>query len=100
MSKRGNAVGIDGVMNEVVKYGGELVTTFLRKLCDMVFESENFPAMWSQGLIRPLFKGVLLKLRVIRINTVKYLLEYLTNGSQHGLKAGIFFVTQSIKFGF
>ena len=55
--KRGKAVGIDGVMNEVFKYGGDQVTVYLWKLFCRIFDSEVFPKQWSQGLIFPLFKG-------------------------------------------
>jgi len=56
-AKRGKAVGIDGIMNEVFKYGNEQTTTYLWKLFSRVFQSEHFPETWSQGLIFPLFKG-------------------------------------------
>ena len=55
--KRGKAVGIDGIMNEVFKFSGDQVATYLWKLFDSIFESENFPLEWSRGLIFPLFKG-------------------------------------------
>ena len=55
--KRGKAVGIDGIMNEVFKYSGELVATYLWKLFDFIFTNEDFPLDWSRGLIVPLFKG-------------------------------------------
>ena len=55
--KRGKAVGVDGVMNEVFKYGGDQVTVYLWKLFCRIFDSETFPTQWSQGLIFPLFKG-------------------------------------------
>jgi len=55
--KRGKAVGIDGIMNEVFKYSGDEVATHLWKLYAYVFQSEVFPTDWARGLIFPLFKG-------------------------------------------
>ena len=45
------------MMNEIFKYGGELVATYLQKFFQRIFEGEEFPSTWSQGLIFPLFKG-------------------------------------------
>ena len=55
--KRGKAVGVDGVMNEVFKYGGDRVTVYLWKLFCRIFDNEVFPKQWAQGMIFPLFKG-------------------------------------------
>ena len=55
--KRGKAVGIDGIMNEVFKYGGDRVTHYLWKFFAQVFNNEQFPVDWARGLIFPLFKG-------------------------------------------
>ena len=55
--KNGKAVGIDGIFNEVWKFGGDSVVQYLWKLYDQVFESEYFPVEWARGLIFPLFKG-------------------------------------------
>ena len=45
------------MMNEIFKYSGELVATYLQKFFQRIFDGEEFPSMWSQGLIFPLFKG-------------------------------------------
>ncbi len=55
--KKGKAVGVDGIFNEVFKCGDEQVATYLWKLFQLVFESEQFPEDWARGLIFPLFKG-------------------------------------------
>src|SRR5690242_12945540 len=55
--QKGKAVGIDGIMNEVFKYGGEQVTCHLLSLCQRVFSGEKFPVEWARGIIYPLFKG-------------------------------------------
>ncbi len=55
--KNGKAVGLDGLFNEMFKYGGDKVTEYLWKVYQQVFESEEFPEVWSKGMIFPLFKG-------------------------------------------
>lgn len=55
--KRGKAVGVDGIFNEVFKYGGSQATKSLWKLYDYIFQNEDFPTDWSRGIIFPLFKG-------------------------------------------
>lgn len=54
---KGKAVGLDGIMNEVFKYGGEMIAVYLLKFYQKVFDSEIFPLEWARGLIVPLFKG-------------------------------------------
>ena len=44
-AKRGKAVGIDGMMNEIFKYGNEQTAAYLWKLFSRVFESEIFPEL-------------------------------------------------------
>ena len=44
-------------MNEVFKYGGEVMLDSLFKLFNFIFRSEKFPLSWARGLIVPLFKG-------------------------------------------
>ena len=48
---------MDGIFNEVFKFGGEQTTIYLWKLFQKIFASEAFPEQWSKGLIFPLFKG-------------------------------------------
>jgi hypothetical protein len=55
--KRGKAVGIDGIFNECLKYGGENMVYYLWRLFDVIFQNEYFPTDWARGMIFPLFKG-------------------------------------------
>ena len=56
--KRGKAVGIDGVCNEIFKYGGTEMEMATWKLFNEIWsKDERFPLDWSRGLIFPLFKG-------------------------------------------
>ena len=55
--EKGKSGGVDGFFNEILKYGGDKVIQSLHKLYNIVFTSEEFPEVWSRGLIYPLFKG-------------------------------------------
>jgi hypothetical protein len=55
--KSGKAVGIDGITNEILKYGGAELERAIWKLFAKIWEEEEIPASWSQGLIFPIFKG-------------------------------------------
>ena len=55
--KKGKAVGVDGLFNEIFKYGGDEVTKCLWKFYQGIFKNEQFPTDWSRGMIFPLFKG-------------------------------------------
>lgn len=50
------APGVDGVVNEVLKYGGEGMERALHKLFTIFFERERVPADWTRGLVVPLYK--------------------------------------------
>jgi hypothetical protein len=56
--RRGKAVGIDGITNELLKFGGQHVARAVWKLTNEIWqEDERFPTDWSRGLIIPIFKG-------------------------------------------
>ena len=54
---KNKAVGIDGIMNEVFIFGGEVAAKNLQILFNYIFVNESFPTSWSQGLIFPLLKA-------------------------------------------
>ena len=54
--RSGKAPGVDGVVNEVLKYGGEGMERALHKLFTIFFERERVPADWTRGLVVPLYK--------------------------------------------
>ena len=53
----GKAVGIDGVMNEMIKYGEEDLQRCIKELLNQVWREERIPDDWKKGLIFPIFKG-------------------------------------------
>lgn len=54
--KQGKAAGVDTLVNEIFKYGGEGIGKATAKLCDEMFRIERIPKDWARGLIFPLFK--------------------------------------------
>ena len=54
--RNGKAGGIDSLINEIVKYGGNDITVATWRLCEAVFRLEKIPQDWARGLIFPLFR--------------------------------------------
>ena len=52
----GKACGLDGVVNEVMKYGGRMMRLSLYRLCCCMWENEKVPKNWMKGLIFPILK--------------------------------------------
>ena len=49
--KSGKASGVDGIVSEILKRGGERMLELTWKLCSEVFEAERVPRDWTRGLI-------------------------------------------------
>jgi len=54
--KAGKAAGIDTLVNEIFKHGGEGISVATWKLCDELFRLERIPKDWARGLIFPIYK--------------------------------------------
>ena len=54
--KNSKAAGIDGIMAEVLKYGGEWMLESVWELCREVFEKEKIPEQWSKAVKVPIRK--------------------------------------------
>jgi hypothetical protein len=54
--KQGKAAGVDSMVNEIFKFGGEGISQSTARLCNEIFELERIPKDWARGLIFPLFK--------------------------------------------
>ena len=52
----GKACGIDGIVGEMLKSGGELTIHFLRELFNKIFDSGVYPKEWSKAIVVPIFK--------------------------------------------
>ena len=54
--KKGKACGVDGVINEILKYGGSQMEEAIWKLVQIMFELEQIPRDWAKGIIFPIYK--------------------------------------------
>ena len=52
----GKAGGIDGIVPEMLKVGGEKVVRFLTALFNKVFDTGVYPREWSKAIVVPIFK--------------------------------------------
>ena len=55
--KSGKAVGLDGVPNEFLKFGGNVMVKSLTDLFVAVNDLETIPHDWQKGIIVPLYKS-------------------------------------------
>ena len=54
--KRGKAPGPDGVLNEIMMFGGERIIEVFVDLLNIVLKSECCPEDWMRSLVIPLYK--------------------------------------------
>ena len=54
--KNKKAAGTDRIRNEMLKSGGLLLMTSLKRLFNLILDAGMFPDCWSMGLITPIFK--------------------------------------------
>jgi hypothetical protein len=54
--KNGKAMGVDGIRNEVLKYGGKVVRKVVWWYCCLVWTGMYVPTEWMKALIFPIFK--------------------------------------------
>ena len=52
----GKAGGIDGIVPEMLKVGGERIVRFLTVLFNRVFDTGIYPREWSKAIVIPIFK--------------------------------------------
>ena len=53
---QGKAAGVDAMVNEILRFGGEGIAKATAKLCQFMFCCEKVPKDWARGLIFPLYK--------------------------------------------
>lgn len=54
--KLNKAIGIDGIPNEMWKYGKEVIEKWVREICKKVWREERWPEEWKEGIIAPIVK--------------------------------------------
>ena len=56
--KNGNAAGLDGIMTEMLKYGGEtIIIEWMHKTCGSALEEGKLPKVWPKAIIIQVYKG-------------------------------------------
>jgi hypothetical protein len=55
--KSGKAVGLDGIPNEFLKFGGDVMITSLTNLFITISDLEQTPSDWQKGIIIPIHKS-------------------------------------------
>ena len=53
---QGKASGIDGIVNEILKFGGDTMQDSIWNLLNIMFACEKVPLDWSRGIIFPIHK--------------------------------------------
>jgi hypothetical protein len=51
------ACGVDGILNEMIKYTDNKFQLAVLKLFNIILSSGIFPNIWNQGLITPIHKS-------------------------------------------
>jgi len=54
--KDGKAMGVDGIPNEVWKYGGAGMEEWIWGFCNKVWRGGGWPEKWKEGIISPIVK--------------------------------------------
>ena len=49
--KKGKAAGIDNVPGELIQHGGEATTDILHLICSKIWQTGEWPTIWTQSLI-------------------------------------------------
>ncbi len=55
--KNGKAAGTDGITAEMLKCGGDVVTKWMVKICQVAWAGGVVPADWTKAIIVPVYKG-------------------------------------------
>eukprot|EP00794_Sanderia_malayensis_P004256 gene4257-4822_t len=55
--KNNKASGVDGVLNEFLKYGTDKIVTTLIIIFNLIFDVGIFPEAWLVGIIKPIYKN-------------------------------------------
>jgi hypothetical protein len=51
------SVGLDGILGEILKLGGEAMIPYLAKLLDITMNNNSIPSDWKKATVVPIYKG-------------------------------------------
>ena len=51
LSKKGKSAGVDNIPGELVQAGGEDVIAALTTICDKIWQTGQWPTLWTQSLV-------------------------------------------------
>ena len=54
--KNNKSSGLDGIRNEMINSGADILLPCLNKLFNLFFSSGHYPSTWAKGYISPIFK--------------------------------------------
>jgi hypothetical protein len=54
--KNGKSCGMDGILNEMIKYGQHALLPCLEKLFNIILSSGTYPKIWGEGYLITIFK--------------------------------------------
>ncbi len=54
--KNGKAAGVDGIMAEMLKYGGKTVVEWMHKICGLAWEEGRVLRDWTKAIIIPVYR--------------------------------------------
>jgi hypothetical protein len=55
--KNGKSCGMDGILNEMIKYGQHALLPCLEKLFNIILSSGTYPKIWGEGYLITIFKS-------------------------------------------
>jgi hypothetical protein len=69
--KRYKSPGVDPILAELIQAGGETLRSEIRKLIKLIWNKEELPHQWKEGIVVPAHKKAI-KLTVLTIEAYRF----------------------------